>query len=184
MKKITFFITVLLTGFAINLSAQNSSEGSISATVNAKLIKAMTLTESTQLNFGSNLLPNASGGTVVLPSNSTARTYDGNGGVVAAAVGPAVNGAYAVTGTAGESYALTLPTASFDVTHTTVNSGVNTMTVTSMLARFNNAGGDATTSTLAQDGTDSFTLGATLTVGNGQKAGIYAGTFPISVDYN
>ena len=182
MKKITLFITVLLTGFTINLSAQSS--GSANGNANAKLIKAMTLTESSQLNFGSNLLPNGTGGTVVLPSNSNARTYDGGGGVVAAAVGPAANGAYSVTGTALETYALTLPTTSFDVTHATANGNNNTMTVTSMLARFNGAVGDATTSTLASDGTDSFTLGATLTVGNGQTAGVYAGTFPISVDYN
>jgi hypothetical protein len=183
MKKITFFITVLLTGFAINLSAQNSSEGAISANAEAKLIKAMTLAENAQLDFGSNLLLDASGGTVVLPSDSNTRTYGGDG-VAAAAVGPAVNGIYTVTGTADESYALTLPQG-FNVTHVDGGGGnVANMTVTSILARFNGANGDATTSALAPDGTDSFTLGATLTVGNNQKAGVYTGTFPISVDYN
>ena len=182
MRKITLFITALLTGFTINLSAQ--STGNATGNANAKLIKAMTLTETAQLNFGSTLLPNTTGGTVVLASDSNTRTYEGRGGVVAAAIGPAANGAYSVTGTALETYALTLPTAAFNVTHATAKGGNSTMTVTSMLARFKGAKIDATTSALDANGADSFTIGATLTVGEDQKAGVYSGDFPISVDYN
>ena len=118
----------------------------------------------------------------MLPSNSTTRSY--TGGVATSAATPvATNAAYDVTGTALETYALTLP-ASTTVTHTTIGTGVNTMTITLMKARFNGALADAVTSTLGSGGTDSFTLGGTLNVGANQIGGIYAGTFDVSVDYN
>ena len=58
------------------------------------------------------------------------------------------------------------------------------MTISLLKARFSGAGSDAVTSTLSATGTDSFTLGGTLTVAAAQMPGIYAGTFAVSVDYN
>jgi len=43
---------------------------------------------------------------------------------------------------------------------------------------------DAITSTLNGTGTDSFTVGGTLTIATSQLPGIYAGAFNVSVDYN
>jgi len=148
----------------------------------AVLIQALVITEVAPMHFGSNVLTDALGGTVVLPSNSTTRSY--TGGVATSAATPvATNASYTLTGTGLETYALTLPTTT-TVTHTTIASGVYTMDITLMKARFNGAGADAVTSTLASNGTDSFTLGGTLTVKAAQVGGIYAGTFDISVDYN
>lgn len=171
---------IILGGLAQASKAQTSAEETTNA--GAVLIVAMTLSETSPLHFGSNVLTTTAGGTIVLPSNSTTRTY--TGGVAASAATPvATNAAYDVTGTALETYALTLP-ASVTVTHTSVATGVNTMEITSMTARFNGAGADATTSALSADGTDSFTLGGTLTVGANQVGGVYAGTFDVSIDYN
>jgi hypothetical protein len=58
------------------------------------------------------------------------------------------------------------------------------MDINSMTARFSGANSNATTSTLASNGTDSFTLGATLNVQEDQIGGQYSGTFQVSVDYN
>jgi heptaprenylglyceryl phosphate synthase len=58
------------------------------------------------------------------------------------------------------------------------------MGITEMKARFNGEDADATTSTLAANGTDSFTLGGTLNVQENQIGGQYSGTFQVSVDYN
>ena len=58
------------------------------------------------------------------------------------------------------------------------------MTISGLLARFNGAGADAIVSTLSATGTDNFTLGGTLTVAAAQVAGIYAGAFNVTVDYN
>jgi hypothetical protein len=58
------------------------------------------------------------------------------------------------------------------------------MTISGLVARFNGAGADAIVSTLSASGTDNFTLGGTLTVLANQVAGVYAGTFDVTVDYN
>ena len=185
MKKsiLIFLAIVMVVGFSNKVMAQVSNTKATETTAaGAVLITAMGLVETAPMHFGSNVLTDALGGTVVLPSNSTTRTY--TGGVAASAATPvATNAAYTVTGTGLETYAVTLP-ATTTVTHTTVASGVYTMDITLMTARFNGAGSDAITSALAADGTDSFTLGGTLTVQANQVGGIYAGTFDVTIDYN
>lgn len=184
MRKLVlkFLAITMIVGFSANLVAQTSATENTAA--GAVLITAMTITETAPMHFGSNVLISAAGGTVVLPSNSTTRTYGGAGGVATSAATPvATNAAYTVTGTALETYALTLP-ATTTVTHTTVSTGVYTMDITLMTARFNGAGSDAITSTLDVNGDDSFTLGGTLTVQANQVDGIYSGTFDVTVDYN
>jgi len=181
MKKITLFIVIMVTVFTLNVNAQSSA--TISSTgASANLLIAMTLTEVAPLSFGSSLLSDASGGTVVLPSNSTIRIYSGGVATSAATPTPTV-AAYNVIGTGLETYALVLP-SSITVTHTSISTGVNTMDITSMTARFNGASGDATTSSLSTNGTDSFTLGAKLIVQANQIGGQYSGVFQVSVDYN
>lgn len=180
MKKLSLLALLAVASFANKANAQTSAN--TNTTAGAVLITAMTLTQTAPLHFGSNVLTTSAGGTVVLPSNSTARTY--TGGVATSPATPtATNAAYNVTGTALETYALTLP-ATTTVTHTSVGAGIVTMDITDMKARFNGAGADAVTSTLSTSGTDSFTLGGTLTVKANQVGGIYAGTFNVSIDYN
>jgi hypothetical protein len=180
MKKFTLLAIIMIAGFTSNLRAQTSASQTTNA--GAVLITAMSLTQTSPLHFGSNVLTSAAGGTVVLPSNTTTRTY--TSGVATSAATPiATNAAYNVTGTARETYALTLPVTT-TVTHTSATAGLITMDITSMTARFLGAGADAVTSTLSATGTDSFTLGGTLTVGASQVGGVYAGTFNVSVDYN
>jgi hypothetical protein len=173
-----FAVIVMMAGLTTSLMAQTSK--TVTTDAGAKLIVPMTLTQTSPLHFGTiNLLVGA-GGTVVLPSNSTTRTF--TGGVVASTVAPvATNAAYNVTGTKNTTYALTLP-ATITVTETLGSSA--TMIISDLLARFNGASGDAIVSTLSIAGTDSFTLGGTLTIAASQVAGIYAGTFNVTVDYN
>ena len=180
MKKIILFYIII---FTLNVSAQSGA--TVSATgASADLLVAMTLTENSSLSFGSSLLTDALGGTVVLPSNSTTRVYTGGTATSAATPAP-TNASYSVTGTGLETYALVLPTTT-TVTHTSISTGtgVYTMDITLMKARFNGAGADAIISTLSAGGTDSFTLGGTLTVQASQVGGKYTGTFPVIVDYN
>jgi hypothetical protein len=178
MKKITLCTVIVC--FAINITAQ--SAGTVSSTANASLLVAMSLSEASPLNFGSSLLTSAAGGTIVLHSNSTHRDY--TGGVATSAATPAPStAAFNVIGTGLETYAVVLPSL-ITVWHTTITTGVHTMDINSMTARFSGANSNATTSTLASNGTDSFTLGATLNVQEDQIGGQYSGTFQISVDYN
>ena len=182
MKKslILFAAIVMMAGVTTKVMAQTSKTENTNA--GAVLIVAMGLTETAPLHFGSMVLTNALGGTCVLASTLAARSFAG--GVATSAANPvATNAAYNVTGTGLETYALTLP-ATTTVTHTSVATGVYTMDITDMKARFNGAGADAITSAPTSGGTDSFTVGGTLTIAAAQVAGIYAGTFNVSVDYN
>jgi hypothetical protein len=181
MRKSTNLLAAvfMMAVFSGSVLAQTSS--TVAATsAGAKLIVPMTLTETAPLHFGTINGLLGAGGTCTLPSNSTVRVF--SAGLAASAVAPlATNAAYNVTGTMNATYALTLP-ASITVTETVAS--VATMDITSLTARFNGALADDVVSTLSATGTDSFTLGGTLTVAPGQVAGIYAGTFAVSVDYN
>ena len=182
MKKSFVIIAaiIMMVGFTSRVMAQTSSTVTGTA-AGAKLIVPMMLSEVSPLHFGTiNVLVGA-GGTCILPSNSTTRSF--TGGVAASAVAPlATNAAYTVTGTMNATYALTLP-ATITVTETV--GAAATMTIGALKARFvGNPGADAVVSTLSGTGTDSFTVGGTLTILAAQVAGIYAGTFDVSVDYN
>lgn len=182
MKKtlMIFAAIVMMAGFSNTVMAQATATTSGGAV----LIVPMTITQTAPLHFGSiTLLSTAATGTVTLPSSSISRVF--SAGVEAAGVSsdPATNAAYDVTGTYNETYALVLPSAAITLTEV---GGTNaaTMTVTAFTASFTAVGSTATTSTLSTTGTDDFTLGATLNLAIGQTGGVYAGTFPVSVDYN
>jgi len=178
-KTILFAAIVLMAGFSTIAMAQTSATVGATA-AGAKLIIPMTLTQITPLHFGSITLLDATGGSVLLPSNSLTRVFGGK--VSASTIAPlATNAAYNVTGSNSATYNLTLP-ATVVVTET-VNSSA-TMTISALKARFNGAATDAISSTLSSTGTDNFTVGGTLTVVAAQIGGIYAGTFPVTVDYN
>jgi len=183
MKK-TFMIlsaVVLMAGFSNSAMAVDGvTSSTIAATAaGAKIIVPMTITQVTPLHFGTVNTLTGVAGTVLLPSNSITRVATG---VATSPVAPAAtNASYTVTGTLSSTYSLTLP-ATTNVTSAVAESVP--MTITLMTARFNGAAADAITSTLSTDGTDSFTLGGTLTVAASQKAGIYTGTFAVTVDYN
>jgi hypothetical protein len=169
----------MITGLTSNLIAQTSATVAATA-AGAKLIAPMTLTQTSPLHFGTINLLAAASGTVVL---STANARSITGGVALSAVAPTcTNAAYNVTGTISSTYAVTLP-GTITVTHTITPA--STMSIGALKILFN--GGTETTvltSTLSATGTGSFGLGGTLTVGAAQLAGIYAGTFAVTVDYN
>jgi hypothetical protein len=182
MKKINFFAILMIAVIAPNTFSQNSATTNASA----ELLMAMKLTQTSALNFGANILTDATGGTVVLPADNITRSY--SGGVAASALAPAAsNASYTVSGNVGETYAILLPT-SIVVTHLTgaTGAGVRTMNITEMTARFNGAAQNTinNSSTLDANGNDSFKVGGKLTIAAGQLGGTYNGTFPISVDYN
>ena len=182
MKKLIILSTAVLiiAGFSTKVMAQSNTSATENTSAGAQLIVPMTISEDAPLHFGTIVLKTSAGGTVVLPSNSTTRLF--TGGCEASAVNPQPsNAAYHVTGTMNETYALTLPT---DITVTETIGGIAQMHITNWKARFLGAGSDAVTSTLASDGTDSFTVGATLNVAAGQIGGIYVGSFDVTVDYN
>jgi hypothetical protein len=180
--KASFLLTTLaIIGQIVSVSAQSSQ--SISVQASAEIIEAMTLSQTNKLNFGTIALKSTAGGTVVLSSNSNTRNYTGG----LAGGGPenqnATNATFEVSGASLAAYTVTLP-AAITLTHTSTETGINTMEITAMKARFNDAASDSVTSTISSEGTDSFSLGATLTVQENQILGQYSGQYEVSVDYN
>ena len=182
-KTILFAAIVLMAGFSTTAMAAGTAATVTATAAGAKLIVPMTLTETSPLHFGTITLPDGTGGTVLL-TTANARTFTG-AGVVASAVAPLqTNAAFNVTGTQNVAYALTLP-ATITVTETVKTTA--TMTISALTVKFSATAEQTAlnaTSVLSAGGTDNFIVGGTLTVGTTQVAGIYAGTFPVSVDYN
>jgi hypothetical protein len=58
------------------------------------------------------------------------------------------------------------------------------MDVVNFIAHTTSTGADGLAGTLNGSGTDTFTIGATLELGNGQPFGLYSGAFNINVNYN
>src|SRR5659263_89411 len=178
MKKLIFAAIVLIAGFSTTIMAQTAATVT-GTSAGAVLVVPMTLTETSPLHFGSIILNDALGGTVVL---STAAVRTVTGGVSTTGVAPtATNAKYDVTGTYNETYALTLP-ATITVTETLATTGIKTMEISALTVLFNGGAettGVGATSLLSGTGTDNFSVGGTLTIAAAQIAGIYTGTFPV-----
>ena len=136
------------------------------ATASAELVTPITVSKTADLDFG-RLSSGAAGGTSVV-SAAGARSVTGDvveeGGTVSAA-------SFDVTGSTGLGYDITLPTS------ISITSGGDSMTVNAFTS---DKAGNAGTLT---GGTDSFSVGGTLTVAASQATGTYTGTFDVTVAY-
>ena len=184
--KTAFLFTILtLVVHIINISAQ--SKPTLTVNASATIVEALTLSETTSMNFGTNSQTNHNGGTVILATNSNTRTYTGGLASGGTSNQEATNAKFEVSGASLASYNLALP-ESVTLTHTSIDTGINTMEITAIKASFNGKASDASSSSssssVASNGTDSFTLGATLNVQENQTFGAYSGTYKISVNYN
>lgn len=170
MKKI-LFAAIVLSGAAFNANAQAVASASATATI----VSPISISKTTDLNFGNIAVSTLAGGTVTLdPSAAATRTASGGGGVTLPAVtGPIAAALFAVTGQASFTYNITLPLSA------TVVNGANSMTV-------DNFTSSIATGALDGAGTQSFYVGADLTVAAAQAPGIYTtGTpFLVAVNYN
>lgn len=172
MKKtlLIFAAILLMAGFTGKTMAQSTDTKSNNA--NASILGAIALTVVNPLDFGG--MNPGTGGTVVLTAAGVATPT----GVTLVAGTTPTAASYTVTGTGLATYAITIPTVSFNITNTT-GAGAETMTVTAMGCSYTGL-----TSTFVAGGTDAFTVGGTLTVASGQAAGVYTGSFDVTVAYN
>jgi hypothetical protein len=159
MKKIGVLGAVMA---AALLSGQAQAANSVSAGASVEIAAPIAITQDTALAFG-NIGPSAASGTVTI---STAGAKSVTGGVTDLG-GSAAAGEFTVTGASGASYSVTVP-ASVSLT----------------------GPGTAMTATLTDDasgtltgGSETFNVGATLSVGANQATGSYSGTYTVSVDY-
>lgn len=172
MKKILLIITLFaLIGFKANAQA------TAVATTSANIVTPITLTKNIDMNFG-NVAVGNTGGTVILTTNNT-RTP--SGGVTLPVVNGTVSSAkFTVTGFAGSTYAITLPTTVI------ISDGAgHEMTVNGFVCSPTPGGTNGLASILTA-GTDFMYVGATLNVNSAQVAGLYdnATDLSITVNYN
>ena len=129
-----------------------------------------TLVANQVLAFGS-FAPGTSSGTVTI-SAAGARSSGGGAFLVPSGAGSAAS--YTVGGTSSVTYAITLPSNGTVV----VTSGPNSMAVNNFTSSPVGAG------LIGGGGTQTLTVGATLTVGSNQATGSYSGSFDVTVEYN
>ncbi len=150
---------------------------SATGTATAKIGTAITITQDGSGANGGNLafghiIPGTGGTVTITPAGASSST----GTVVLTNQITKSAAKFKVTGDIGNTYTITLPVGSVNITNTTGSVGetmaVGTFTKTT------------TAGALDASGQEVFNVGGTLTVASGQVAGVYQGTFPISVAYN
>jgi len=154
-----------LTALVITLSSITSSAYAISATANARVVTPVTVTETTPLNFGSF----AASGT----AGSITQAGVVTGGVTAVAGGATrTAGVFSVSGesSASTAYTVSLPAS------VTLTSGANNMSAALSFAA-------GTASRTLTSGADTFSVNGTLSVAANQAAGVYTGTYSVTVAY-
>lgn len=175
MKKNHFLMLVVLAAIAA-IPVRSLAQATESTSAAANIISPITIVEDNSLHFGSMSVLTGTGGTCVLSPVTGNRTP--TGGVNLSTSGtPHSCAEYSVSGLADTNYAITLP-GSITVTADTKN-----LTISAIEAKVG-SGGLGTTGTLDALGGDTFKVGGTLNVPAGQAAGLYQGTFSVTVAYN
>lgn len=150
------------------LGAYQAHAATATANGTATVMTPIAISADVDLDFGA--FSALTGGTVVI---STAGARSATGAVVLSASDTGNAASFTVTGQADATYAITLP-PSATLTHADT---VTTMTVGTFTSN------PSSTGTLTA-GTETLTVGGTLTVASSQAAGSYTGTFDVSVEYN
>lgn len=185
MKKLILDLIVIIVLFFTTYS-KGQTLATVNASAGASIIVPMRLTEQNSLNFGSTNKQSGVAGSVVLSTSDASRDF--NGGVSGSSIGDAPsNAVFNLYGKVGSSYSITLPTSI-----TVFGQGSMSMTINELKIRFSGAANDiainevnnSISEMLNTDGTDSFRLGGKLNIQSEQLAGLYSGTYSITVDYN
>lgn len=157
---------------AASFATSASAAASATASATAEILQSLTLTADSALDFGQ-IAPNT-GGTVKLNADSTVSQ---TGSVVW--TGTRAPAGFTVTGTKGSNVVVTLPS-----TASTLYLNGNTASPDKMsLDQFNANPVAGVVQLSATTGKAQFDVGGRLTVGSAQTAGLYSGTFVVSVEY-
>jgi len=181
MKKLVkyFVAIIVIAGLSTSLSAQVTLTGNGAG---AELVTALTITNTTPLQFGVIAVP-TTGGTVVMTTNGT-RSPNGAGVSIVQSGTAKTVAKFDLTGTVGDTYSFTLPTSITVVT--TAEGAIKAMTITDLLVKVDAAAevsyGSIGTCTLTA-GASSILVGGKLNIGANQVLGTYTGTYTVVVDY-
>ncbi len=154
---------IVLAAGATAFMSGTAHAANATATARANILQQVTVTNTSDLQFGT-IVTGAASSTVVI-SSTGARTC----GVGLTCSGTTTAAGFNVTGTSGQ--VVTIASAA-SVSLTNGSGGTMTATLTP----------SAATATLGATGAN-FTVGGTLTVGANQADGAYSGTFNVTVNY-
>lgn len=167
MKNLTTAATLALSAVLLSAGAAHAA-GTTGSSASAEIVAAVSISNNGGLNFGQ-IAPSAVIGTVTVAPNGDVSK---SGGVTLGNGTTATASSFAVTGSIGNTYAITLPSSTL-----LTGPGVN-LTVDGFESTPDAIG------TLSGAGTDTLLVGATVHVGVSQAAGAYSGTFNVTVAYN
>ena len=150
-------------------SAQNGA--SKTASITTTIIQGLSVTNTSSLRFGA-MIPGSLGGTAtVSPNGSLSAT--GTISLLTASAYPTSAAAFNLLGAPNLAYTITLPTS---VT-LTLQGGSNTILLTALTSSPTASG------SLSSTGTGALKVGGTITVSSSQAAGVYSGTFTVTLSY-
>jgi len=182
MKKLIMISAaiIMMASFSTRSSAQSSV--TINPTAGVELVQVLTITNSTPLNFGRIGITSGVAGTVIMGTDGTRTPGLGTTVIISTGTSRAV-AKFDLTGTTGVVYTISIPSPI--VVTTLSGTGTKTMNINALKVNVDAAGEVAAagaTGTFAL-GVSSFLMSGTLNIVTDQAKGIYAGTYPVTVDY-
>lgn len=160
---------VLVSAFVLVVQAlsMDSYAATAAANATAAVIAPIAISNTEALAFGT--FGSGAGGTVVM---SSAGARSSTGAVILSSSDAGAAASFTVTGAAGAAYTITLPA------NATITSGADSMMVDTFISSPDETG------MLDSAGEQTISVGATLTVLNGQAPENYMGNFNVYVEYN
>jgi len=176
MKKLGLLLASLfvMTLATQQVKAQTRASASASAEAKATVVTVISITKTSDLNFGS-FAPSATDGTVSVELDGT---RSATGGITLLNQLGAQKAVFTVNGTPNESYYVKLPTEDGNTIPLTGPQGADPLIITSLV---HNA---VDNPALDDEGKKMFSVGGTLSVKANQPAGEYTGTFDVIVAYD
>lgn len=165
-------VACLLAGPAL---AQNSSQQSTTGT--GTIFQPIALTKTSDLSFGTLVRPASGSGVVSINAADGVRSLTGSGALLSGGPNNAPSrAAYTVSGEGGQTFSITVP-ASFSMTR---SGGSETLAITLDPT----ATSGTLSGSLGAQGSASFGVGGSVSVGDTTATGSYAGSFNVTVAYN
>jgi len=181
MKKtiLVFAAIVMIVGFTTKTMAQVTLTGN---TAGATLVKVLTITNVTPLNFGVIGITSGTAGTVVMGTDGT-RTPGASTTTIVNTGTQKTVAEFDLTGTTDAVYTISIPSP---IVVSTAGGGANkTMNINTLKVKVDaaaEADASGATGTLTS-GASVFLLSGKLNIGSAQVLGVYAGTYDVTVDY-
>lgn len=173
-------VAAIATFAAMGTAAQ--AQDTASADASAEVLDALVLTNNGSLDFGAMVVSGA--GTVSLDAANALTCTDTD--IVCS--GTTSVAAFDVEGTANKAVTINLPTGTINLRHPNYNAststGEHTIELGSLVSSDNNATSGDPEVTLDGTGDASFTVGGTITIDGSEEAGLFEGSFDVSVEYS